>query len=1007
MPTCYALSFKLFCLGRPAFRGREFVSREASMQVGRDEAVAGGKQRVLGLDEWNDGLYRHYFGVPQERRAEPLVRLYITGEELKTAGDLGCSSEEARTAFIEAVKTAVDRKSLAADAVRRRQPWSPDSAIVPPFLSHLLLTCMVANDVAEDLSWTGNFRTRLCRILGTSSQPQLERLRDLWEELATWSVKQNLNGTGCRPLRLPPIPDSGHYCIIGYSLRLAIPTRRDQETLSKILHGSLPEGEEPDLASVLHVVGSNIGRVTLGFQEAFRDFTSGVERQSTGALFHTTFWTAVRGALLCDQAKSRRESSSEHVRLELEDDDGRFWLTLTSDSEIVSTFIRSEPLPIPRSSPFRFRLRGAGGAGVVDVLLSSATKVPALLSGIKAAVIEGVLVFEETDDYVFTLTRQLPSSGAVRVLVSDRMKTDFGRALAPTGAKPEITKSDHTGWSEWRCVSAEALREASFERFSSLASIRTLRRNIPRPEIKLRGGIRVGGSYVALESAFPLVEIAEATRVDLDNGESLERSPGSNEVWTFPHTIDPGRVIGTRRIIAFTDSGVLAERAIDFVKTTFSSDYKQPLDPSRWLVEATSLDMIPFSENPDCATPFTSNGARPAREPRNLIAESIPAVAHPHLARLITLLCARFGSLRGLSEGELIPIFTKELGLRTVEVWPVLRGWVEGGLLEALSDARWRGRTYFGRIPRLVVHRASGIHEAVLVGLVPPWLHDRFCYLSSAYGLHPVEARSVSEAVPALPRVRSKNPSLFNEMAEELGLSRPVRLRRVEEFLRPIRRSTEDYSSTSTDAWPRYREWDWDRRAYVENPRERTVGGISVEWCRRDDGPDRYKLYRGGNLLWWTRSRTWATLAAFTLAGVPIFARISPVTIESRGDSLHLPLPVARVVSCAAPMNSGPARQADGRAVYRYTFPDRTICDLVLSNLWPESAVRPADFSHLARDVSTILRTGDGPAVPVPMMLRPTLARIFPRRSEPRLVPATSLPRLYSLLKVLKEAGEL
>jgi hypothetical protein len=871
------------------------------MQVRRDQAVEVGKQRVLGLDDWNDALYRHYFGVPRLGHAEPLVRLYITGEELKAAGDLGRSSEEARTAFIEAVKTAVDGKSLAADAVRRRQRWSPDSATVPPFLSHLLLTCVVANDVAEDLSWTRNFRTRLCQTLGTSSQPQLEQLRYLWEELATWSVRQNLKGAGCRPLRLPPIPDSGHYCIIGYSLRLAIPTRRDQETLAKILHGSLREGEEPDLASVLQVVGSNIGRFTLGFQEAFRDFTSGVERQSTAALFHTTFWTAVRGALLCDQAKSRRESSSEHVRLELEDDDGKFWLTLTSDSEIDSTLIKSEPLPNARLSPFRFRLRGAGGTSVVDVLLSSATKVPPLLSGLKAAVVEGVLLFEETDEYVFALTRQLPSSGAVRVLVSDRLKTEFGRALAPTGLKPGITKSDHTGWSEWRGLTVEALREAAFDRFPSLTSIRTLRRNIPPPEIKLRGGIRIGGSYVALESAFPLVEIAEATRVDLDDGESLKRSSDSNETWVFPQTIDPNRVIGTRRIIAFTDSGVLAERAIDFVKTTFTSDYKQPLDPSRWLVEATRVDMIPFSQSPDCTTPLASNGEGHTRTPRHVTAESSPVEAHPQLVRLMTLLCARFAGLRGISEGELIPIFRKELGLRPAEVWPALRGWVEGGVLEVLSDARWRGRTYFGRIPHLVVHRVSGNQEAVLVGLVPPWLHDRFCCLSSACGLRPVESRSVSGFVPSLPRVHSKNTALFNELAQELGLARPVRLRRVEEFLRPIRTSTEEYSSTSSDAWPRYRQWDWDRRAYVENPRERAVGGISVEWCRRDDGPDRYKLYRGANLLWWTRSRTWAMLAAFTLAEVPVFARISESRPRAgRRREGRLPLRVSR----ASPVRS-------------------------------------------------------------------------------------------------------
>lgn len=967
-----------------------------------DEAVATGKPKVLQLDEWNIALFRHYFTGPREGTTKPLVRLHITGEELRTAGELDSSSEEARIGFIHAVKNAIGVNSLAVDATRRCNRWRPDSDTVPPFLSHLLLTCMVANDLADDLSWTRNFRTRLCLVLGTKSQPKLERLRDLWVALANWSVRQNLSGAVCRPLLLPQIPASGPHCIIGYSLRLAIPTRRDQETLARIFDGCLTEGEEPDLAFVLQAVGSNIGRFTIGFQEAFKDFTSGLDRHSSSTLFQTTFWTAVRGALRCEQEESRGEASSERVRFELEDDDGRFWLTLTSDSEVSSNAVESELLPNARSSPFRFRLRGAAGANLVDTLLSATAQVHPLLAGLQVSVIEGILLFEEADGYVFALTRQLPSSGGIRVLVSDRLMSDFGRALESTGLKPEITRSIHPGWSEWRGLTAEGLRNAEFGIFPSLASIRTLRRRIPPPEIKLRGGIRIGGSYVALDSAFPLVEIAEATRVDLIGFEPLERSPDSNEIWVFPPTLDSCRVIGTRRIVAFTDAGVLAERAIDFVSTTFTSDYKQPLDPSRWLVEGTNLDMISFSENPDLTTPLTSGGGKPYRKSACPLPKSSLVAPHPHMVRLQTLLCARFAGQRGISEGELVSIFSKELGLRTFEIWPVLRGWVEGGLLEVLSDARWRGRTYFGRIPHLVVVGAADHHEAALVGLVPPWLHLRFCRVAMSLGLESVDVASPSEAVPALPRIRSKGSDVMLEFAKELGLTRPVRVRRMDEFLCSVLSSSSEYSSTLNDSWPHYREWDWHRRAFVENPHERAAGGISVVWCRREDGPDRYKLYRDDNLLWWTRSRTWAMLAAFTLAQVAVFTRTSPVAIESEGDGLYLPQPIARVLSCVSPMNPGPARRSDGRAVYRYTFPERGLCDLVVASLWPETS----EGSQLARVVSTILQTGHGPAVPVPMKLRRSLARVMRGGSEPRFVPSTCLPQLYAALRIQSEADE-
>jgi hypothetical protein len=995
------LEFKPFALAGPRSRAADFASREASMKVGKVEAAGVGKQPVLELDDWNKALYRHYFSVPRQGSAEPVVRLYVTGEELEEARGLGCSGDEARTAFIEAVKTAIAGRSLAADAVRRRRRWSPDSTAVPPFLSHLLLTCMAANDVAEDLRWTGNFRTRLCQILGTSSQPQLERLRDLWVELATWSVEQNRKAAGCRPLRLPPIPHSGHYSIIGYSLRLAIPTRRDQETLATVLKELRERGEEPGLRSVLRLVSPNIGRFTSEFQHVFDEFVTSSRKQPAATLFHTAFWSAVREAVLFGLEKPVGESMSEHVRLELEDDDGRFWLTLTCDSPISSVGLNSEPLPNPRSSPFRYRLLDAESASLVGVLLSSSKKASPLLSGIKTAVTEGILLFEEGDDYVFTLARQLPSSGAIRMLVCERLKEDVRRALLRPDLKPEITKSAYFGWSEWRGLNVEGLRQADLHRFPALAGVRSLRVTIPPPEIKLRGGIRIGGSFVALLTALPLVEIAGASRVELVGGEALKRLPDSDEIWSIPSTLAPSSLIGTRRIVASTGSGVLAEREIDFIATAFTTDYKQPLDPSRWLVESTRIDTVPLSDFPSCVIPSAGTSGTSSRRPLRVVSQAAVSPTQPHLIPLTTLLCARFAAQRGISEGELVSILTRELGVHTSEVWPILRGWVEGGMLDVLSDARWRGRIYFGRLPHLVIHRVGGDYEAVLVGLLPPFLQDRFRNLSVAEGLVATESRSVSEFVPALQRVRSKNLALLNELAIELELPLPACLRQVGELLRSVRTAAEEHSSTLQDHWPRYRQWDWQRRAYAENPRESAVRGISVEWCRRDDGPDRYKVYRDGELVWWTRSRTWAMLAAFAFADVPAFSRLSPTSIESRGDGLHLPLPLARIVACAGPANPGPT----GQAIYRYTFRDRGVCDLVLSKLWPGTVAMTSEVAPTAKDLSTILQTGYGPAVPLPAALSRGLARLFAGRPGSRFVPSSSLPRLYSMLETMRKTG--
>jgi len=215
-----------------------------------------------------------------------------------------------------------------------------------------------------------------------------------------------------------------------------------------------------------------------------------------------------------------------------------------------------------------------------------------------------------------------------------------------------------------------------------------------------------------------------------------------------------------------------------------------------------------------------------------------------------------------------------------------------------------------------------------------------------------------------------------------------------------VRAAAEQFTSTRIDSWSVFRRWDWQKRFFSEKPAESTFGGISVDWCRRDDGPDRYKVYRDGSLLWWTRSRTWASLAAFTLAGLPVFTRRGSATLESQGDSLYIPLPAARAISWIGPENPGPVRLPDGRSAYRYTFRDEAALSSVLSKLWPDVYESSRCVSPLvAKRLAAILQTGRGPVVPVPAALRRALSvlRDFPTR-HPGFVPASTLPELYALL---------
>jgi hypothetical protein len=965
------------------------------------------------LDDWNRALYRHFFAVAPKEIVAPLTRLYVTSEDLRAAAFASLTPEESRTAFIESVKRALGPRSLALDASLRRKQWNPGGPIPPPFLSHLLLTCMVANDLSEELKWTGNFRDRLSCTLGTHSQPLLKRLRPLWEDLARWSVRQNLEGAGCRPLRLPKVPDSGYHCIIGYSIRLAIPSRRDKETLATLLRQHHFDGGEPDLNSVLHVVGASISKFSAEFEDIFREFASGLKSLPSSVLFHTTFWAAVREVALLVVHQPDRDPTSVKTRLELEDDDGQFWLTLTADTEIQSAEIRSLVLPSMRRSPFRFLLTDTDGKSLVEQAFSSAksdAKLDRVLTGTRVAVADGVLLFEESEDYVHVLSRSFPSSGRLCALVADRLKSSLNRAVEAGGLRPQVSRSSRPGWSEWRGLTAEGLRRVDFTSFPALCGIRSLRRTLPPPEIRIRGGIQFGTGFVALANALPHVEIAgaESVCIEVTGGDwvPLEALEGTEDCWRFGTTLSTGRLLGTHRIVAFSASVPIAERGISFIENAFTTDYKRPQDPSRWLIESTRIDTIPFTED---ATQVTVAPELPNpelwqkdAEDRFFLTPGSPVKRAAPLVELTTLLCTRFAAQRGISEGELLQIMKSALGANVSEVWPILRGWVESGMLDVLADARWRARIYFARTPSLVVHRRDARYEAVLTGLVPPFLLERFDKLSAIAGATPVERRSASEAVPPLPRCRSLRLGLLMRLARELNLPPLTEVRPIRDFVASVRSLTEGHTSSLQDSWPVYRHWDWEKRAFKESPSQSAHSGISIRWCRRDDGPDRYKLCRHDSPIWWTRSRTWAILAAFTLAGVPVFSRLPAGVIESRGDSLYLPLPVARFVSWTGPVNPGPVKTDDGRRAYRYTFADDRLRESVLSGLWPAAAASGKKSSPgIARRFAAAIRAGFGPLVPLPVALRRSMFELEDPRSfrTPVLVPATALPELYAILR--------
>ena len=259
------------------------------------------------LAQWNQALFVHFFASPHT--AQAINRLHVTAESLRTAsGTTALLAERVRTLFILTVRKAIAHRSLGHDAESRAEHWSVRADEVPPFLSHLLLTCMVANDLADELKSEGDFRKKADTILKAGVHHGLPRLRPLWELLAEWLSDRHDQDSHVATLRLPPIPISGHHSIIGYPLRLSVPTRRDQNLLAGLLAKNNLAGDEPAVLEVVTLFQTKSTKFSPLFRDLYREFVDGMKKLSRTTLAQMTFWVAVREIALSTSSPKGRNT---------------------------------------------------------------------------------------------------------------------------------------------------------------------------------------------------------------------------------------------------------------------------------------------------------------------------------------------------------------------------------------------------------------------------------------------------------------------------------------------------------------------------------------------------------------------------------------------------------------------------------------------------------------------------------------------------------------------------
>ncbi|MBB5319492.1 hypothetical protein RBB73_12870 [Tunturiibacter empetritectus] len=885
--------------------------------------------------------------------------------------------------------------------------WKRQQVAVPFYLSHLLLTCMVVNDLAEELRDLGDFRKRLTAVMGGGRHNNLYALRVLWQKLELWTSSQELlGGKQVNRLILPDIPESGRYSQIGYSLRLSVPSRRDQDALRSLLSDLDCYGRELEVQKVLKAIAGSFGKFSPEFQDLYTAFTLSRKHLPDSALIQSTFWNLVRAVSLSGGSKSEIENNPK-LRLELEDEDGHFWLTLCSDRPFSGASLRTIPSSKSESGAYPYIVNCGNGesplASCLDLILGLDEPLTReALEPICKSIAAGFLLFEEEDDRLSVQAKTLPTAGRLKALLSQTPNQDLRLALRNSNLSHQTSRSIYQGWTEWREISAEALRGKEVRLYPSLAAVDCLRPVLSPVRVVIRDGVRIGSSYLAVQSCLPTFHVDGSDRCELQFSDGSSKDlvrDQEDDGWLLGAVIESPSLIGTQRVCAYQMGLIIAERLVSFVEGSFSTQYRPPIDKDRWLVESLEVDLITAA----AATKLQNvNPASLAKIGHDTGIRTSVTCCQPSTQYLVLELASLLESRRGIPEGKLIKLFESRLQISGPQVWAVIRSWVEAGYLEVLTDARWRARVYFGNVPRLAFRKQGGGLCTSLTGLVPLHVSNRFEEYCGSGGFLVNAKSSSSSYVPPMLECIVPDIETVELITTELGLDRPTLIQPSSYSGPTIRELATSRPPATDDNWLYLKNWDWTNRYFRDPARLTELNQISLSWCRREDGPDRFKVFRDGELLLWTRSRVWAVLSAYALAGLSPFEEEGNDSVICSGGNIYLPLPLARSIGLNGPQLSGPI---DGRSSYRYVLPTHRVRQGILAALgFATPSLSPIGRVEEER-LNLLLRGRGGPKQFVPEPLRRQLLDLtgLDERRVGGLVSQSALPELYAFARTLAE----
>lgn len=927
--------------------------------------------REWGLDEWNAALLRSFFSAAD--MATPVTRLLVTREEfMRVAAVREHQAHAALEAFLSVVRERLQgppTRSLIADARRLASSWCIESSTIPPFLSHLFVTCLAASDV---MPGSKPFRERLSALLRLDlTQHGLtdDTLRRLWQSLAHWlQFQHDCGDTSLRLIELPSLRDVGSLTIIGVSVWLAFPSARDRRHLMSALDDAVVDPFAPDLASVVAAVRRREPLFSPVFRDAFEAFVAACTRAAPEC-DRLPFWLAVRDCLGSRAVDQFRERGVTTVIAEADEDDN------------LSVFVLADDVAAARSRrwralPLAITVQGCGYVLTPEQhTLSSVNEIAAeFVPSLSRRIDEGLVLFQQDEDAVWMFRPTLREDGPGLMLVRD----DRLPLVGPAASSLNIRRSQYESWYEVRCD--DIRRCVIFDQWKQ-NGVSTFAESIKSSDATLVGGVRLDGGWLGRKSFLPAVICSDATAVMAsdDCGCTTELAKSSTSQWRFPAKDLSGLVT----IRATLPSGNDRIRTARFYHDVIGQEYVQPRE-RRWLCETGATDLVDYSaeastiscnEGISWPSAASSTGAyRAATLGQDLDSDD-----------LTTALAIMSKSGDGIAEKRVVETVAR-VEPNQARAWGVIRSLVEIGAFNRLVDKHWRAARYFAVSPHVVMFPSGAAWVGVVIGLVQPAVRNAVVAAAKKYGLDVCLKGGSSRVVPAVIHATTSTSAQLCDVAAACGLE----LRQ----LKPLTTIVQPVPLTRIpQAAPlNYRPhltWSWTRRSFAEVGSDST-SDICVNWYRRDDSPDVFTIDHEQHTLFQSRSRTWALLVGYALRREASFEPTA-TGLRSIASAVVLPLPIARLATITG--NHLPNHEPGQNT---YCFGSEAGLRAVVTRLWPTQRPKSA-VAWLQQALSSGYFDGS-PSVAASCLgtlrLPPEIREALMQRTS---VPVELLPILHSL----------